>query len=353
MAGVSLLMLGMLLLLIAARGLRVRMTSEKPVSIRSRAVKSLASGVVSFGTSLLVVQGSRADTVANKLKELSCADSIVVLEGDKKESVILVGTAHISDQSVLLVKDVIDLTKPDVVMIELDTKRLRLGNEETSIEEFERKGFIIPSETKKYVNAPRTAAPSSKSIIDRIFGPVFGIAGNITGNLVGSAIKNFYKSLETLGFTVGGEFDVAIQTAKKYNSKILLGDRNVDITLDHLGRAIEATGLDAVQKALIDIDEFQKREGITLESESKESLAILVEKIKKKNIAEASEAIIRADMPLVYNALIDERDLFMSNAIAEAVQPGQQLVSVVGLGHVEGMTKYLNNLGFKKKYTIC
>ena len=330
------------------------MISEKPVSIRNKAVKTLASGVVSFGASLLVVQSSRADNVANKLKELSCVDSIVVLEGNKKENVILVGTAHISDQSVLLVKDVIDLTKPDIVMIELDTKRLRLGNEETSIEEFESRGFIIPSETKKYVNAPLpNAAPSSKSIVDRIFGPFFGIADNIAGNLVGSAIKNFYKSLETLGFTVGGEFDVAIQTAKKYNSKILLGDRNVDITLDHLGRAIEATGLDAVQKALIDIDEFQKREGITLESESKESLAILVEKIKKKNIAEASEAIIRADMPLVYNALIDERDLFMSNAIAEAVQPGQQLVSVVGLGHVEGMTKYLSRLGFKKKYTIC
>ena len=343
-----------LLLLVVSLGLRVNMMNKNPVSIRSEAIKTLASGIVGVGASLMLVQSSRADTIANKLKELSCVDSIVVLEGDGKKSVILVGTAHISDQSALLVKDVIDLTKPNIVMIELDAKRLRIGNEATSIEEFEEKGFIIPLETKKYASAARAAAPPpSKSIIDRIFGPIFGIADNITGNLVGGAIKNFYKSLESLGFTVGGEFDVAIQSAKKYNSKILLGDRDVDVTLDHLGRAIEATGIEAVQKALIDIDEFQKREGITLESESKESLAVLVEKIKKKDIEQASEAIIRADMPLVYNALIGERDLFMSNAIAEAVQPGQLLVSVVGLGHVEGMTKYLNQLGFKQKYTIC
>ena len=343
-----------LLLLVVSWGLRVNMMNKNPVSIRSKTIKTLASGIVGVGASLMLVQSSRADTIANKLKELSCVESIVVLEGDGKKSVILVGTAHISDQSALLVKDVIDLTKPNIVMIELDTKRLRIGNEATSIEEFEEKGFIIPLETKKYASAARAAAPPpSKSIIDRIFGPVFGIADNITSNLVGGAIKNFYKSLESLGFTIGGEFDVAIQSAKKYNSKILLGDRDVDVTLDHLGRAIEATGIEAVQKALIDIDEFQKREGITLESESKESLAVLVEKIKQKDIAQASEAIIRADMPLVYNALIGERDLFMSNAIAEAVQPGQLLVSVVGLGHVEGMTKYLNQLGFKQKYTIC
>jgi len=317
-------------------------------------LKTIASGLVGFGASLMVLQSSRADNVATRLKELSCVDGVVVLEGTNKQSVILVGTAHISDQSALLVKDVIDLTKPNIIMIELDMKRLRLGDEDISIEEYEKKGFIIPSETKNYANAPRPAKASpSKSIIDRIFGPIVGIADNVAGNLVGGVIKNFYKSLESLGFTVGGEFDVAIQSAKKYDSKILLGDRDVDVTLDHLGRAIEATGLDAVQKALIDIDEFQKREGISLESESKESLAVLVEKIKQKDVAQASEAIIKADLPLVYNALIGERDLFMSNAIAETVQPGQLLVSVVGLGHVEGMSNYLSQLGFKKKYTIC
>ena len=48
-------------------------------------------------------------------------DVHVVEHGDK--TVLLVGTAHISQQSVLLVKKVIEQEHPDCVCLELDDKR--------------------------------------------------------------------------------------------------------------------------------------------------------------------------------------------------------------------------------------
>ena len=54
-----------------------------------------------------------------------CTDSVTIFQrsADKK-SVILIGTAHISQDSVNLVRRTIRTTRPDVVMIELDAKRI-------------------------------------------------------------------------------------------------------------------------------------------------------------------------------------------------------------------------------------
>ncbi|MCI5133370.1 MAG: TraB family protein, partial [Candidatus Electrothrix sp. EH2] len=50
------------------------------------------------------------------------SDDVAVIQHNEK-TVLLVGTAHISQQSADLVKDIIDREQPDTVCIELDEKR--------------------------------------------------------------------------------------------------------------------------------------------------------------------------------------------------------------------------------------
>lgn len=53
------------------------------------------------------------------------------------------------------------------------------------------------------------------------------------------------------------------------------------------------------------------------------------------------------EMPLVYSAMIKERDEFMANAILEAAVPDQCLVCVCGGAHVAGMVAFLEKNNFK------
>ena len=83
----------------------------------SRLVRSaiVTTGIVSAFVSPTAVQ-------AYSLPQ--CSDEVTVLKGPNNREVVLIGTAHISEDSVTLVRDVIRALQPDTVMIELDPKRL-------------------------------------------------------------------------------------------------------------------------------------------------------------------------------------------------------------------------------------
>lgn len=44
------------------------------------------------------------------------------------------------------------------------------------------------------------------------------------------------------GFVAGGEFEAAVEEARKLSIPVLLGDRDVDITLERLASALSSTG---------------------------------------------------------------------------------------------------------------
>ena len=61
-----------------------------------------------------------------------------------------------------------------------------------------------------------------------------------------------YSKLSSYGFSTGLEFTYAIQEGVAINSKIVLGDRDVDVTLSRLSDAISATDLNAVDFSTLD-----------------------------------------------------------------------------------------------------
>jgi pheromone shutdown protein TraB len=165
-----------------------------------------------------------------------CSDSVTVFSDPDGREIVVIGTAHISEDSAELVGRTIRSIKPDVVMIELDPKRVgRVGDQ--SLEEA---GFDLPP-SDGYVPQAQMEKKKVNNFVTAFAGAMAGLAQQAAGALLGKALSQFYNSIEKLGFVAGGEFKAAVVEGKKVGARILLGDRDVDITLQHLAAALSET----------------------------------------------------------------------------------------------------------------
>lgn len=190
-----------------------------------------------------------------------CSDSISVLKDPTGyREIVLLGTAHISEESVEQVRRTIRKIEPNTVMIELDLKRLGIVDNDKS--KAVAAGFDVPPSLPSSIEkiAPElsnsgqafSSSPSSmtrkeqKRWIEDFAGTIRSWVRKQAGNLLGSSIGQFYKSIEKLGFKAGGEFQAAVEEAKslKTPARVLLGDRDVDETLQSLAAAILKTESD-------------------------------------------------------------------------------------------------------------
>jgi len=90
---------------------------------------------------------------------------------------------------------------------------------------------------------------------------------------------------------------------------------------------------------------------------SPEEFSIFVERLKTKETTMALMNEVKKAAPALYEALVGERDVFMGRAMdstASALLPSlipsglRTMVSVVGLGHVEGIGRELISMGWSK-----
>lgn len=155
---------------------------------------------------------SSSETILQALPE--CSDSIIVMKNDLNKQIIVIGTAHISESSVDLVRRTIQKITPDVVMIELDTKRIGRVDDGRTLQEL---GFDIPEQQKvallpnivdnKYdaetrvIKRDNLLVRTSKAVGAMVMASIKQAAGA----LLGKALGQFYDSVEKLGFTAGGK----------------------------------------------------------------------------------------------------------------------------------------------------
>ncbi|KAG5186790.1 hypothetical protein JKP88DRAFT_179324 [Tribonema minus] len=182
-----------------------------------------------------------------------CDDAVSHLTVNGR-NVYIVGTAHISEKSASLVKGVIRYVRPEVVMIELDRSRLPMLTKEgppgpagspTST------SMASPPEPQQQQQPPQKQ--DAPGILNRIMSKIlpngFGSQGGpsfvtaLTAAGAGRVISGLYKYLNGIGFESGGEFVAAVETAREVGARVLLGDRPVNVTLNHLADAIRATGV--------------------------------------------------------------------------------------------------------------
>lgn len=216
----------------------------------------------------------------------------------ENKKIVLLGTAHISQESIDEVKRVIEDIQPDAVCVEL-----------------------CPSRFDAIRNADRWKNMDIIKVVKE------GKAPMLMANLVLSA---FQKKLgDRLGVKPGAEMIAAVDSSEAIGARIVLADRDLTTTLK---RAWGRLRFWEKMKLL-----FQILVGVVDSPEiSKED----VEELKETDVlTEAIESMAK-EFPGVKTVLIDERDHYLAAKISEV--EAETIVAVVGAGHVPGIKKMLH-----------
>jgi pheromone shutdown-related protein TraB len=211
------------------------------------------------------------------------------------QEIFLVGTAHVSQESVDLVQQVIANEKPDCVCVELDEKRYQALSGRKRWESLDLKEII----KKKQLSTL----------------------------LVNLILSSYQKKLGMqLGVMPGSELLQATREAEKHSIPVSLCDRDVRVTLRRAWHQTSFLKKGYLLATLL-VSLFDKTE-ITEEK---------LEQLKKKDALSELMAELGEAMPVLKKVLIDERDIYLAEKIK--MSAGKKLVAVVGAGHVEGIKK--------------
>jgi len=230
------------------------------------------------------------------LTNLNTTEDYTCLTVDDKE-IILIGTAHISQESVDTVVQAIDSITPDTVCVELDQQRYH-----------------------SLINKQGWESLNIKDVIKKKQLPFL---------LTNLALSSYQKrmGLQT-GVKPGSELAAAAQRAEEKGMGLELIDRNIRTTLLRVWRK---TGLWNKMKVLASLVAgiFEKQEL------SEAELAKLRENDTLSSMLEEMGDLL----PSVKQILVDERDTYMAYHIRNA--PGEKILAVVGAAHLPGITRLL------------
>ncbi len=214
--------------------------------------------------------------------------------------VVLVGTAHISPDSVRLVRETIEREKPDGVGVELDRGRYEALLDPEAIERLDLKQAV-----------------RERKLLPLIVGVVLGAWQARMGL--------------RLGVEPGAELREAVRTAEEMGAAVHLVDREVRVTLL---RVFRRTGFFQKVKLLAG----GLGSGGVSEPSPEDIEDLLSGDVVSRLVAELGDAL-----PMLKEVVIDERDTWIGEAVKAA--PGGRLVVVVGAGHLDGVERNLLRSG--------
>ena len=214
--------------------------------------------------------------------------------------IILLGTAHISRESITEVTEAIAAEQPDMVCVELDEARLQTVRNEKGWQELditkvlkEGKGFLLMA------------------------------------NLV---LASFQKRMGAdVGVKPGEEMKEAINAAEAAGIPVSMVDRPVQITLR---RAWAKSGFWGRSKLLAAL--------LSSAFSSEELKPEEIEGLKEQGAMEGMMEELAEYLPAVKEVLIDERDRYLASKIWQA--GGSKSLAVLGAGHLNGTEAWIKRL---------
>ena len=205
----------------------------------------------------------------------------------------LVGTAHVSRESVDEVREAIERVRPDAVVVELDANRLEAMTDE---ERWKRLDIFQVIRQRK-----------------------------VPFLLASLALASYQERIGAkLGVRPGAELLAAVDAARAVGAELVLGDRDVQVTLRRTWRSVSFLDRIRLLGALFG-GFFQ---GVEITDET-------IEELKRGETLEDMLREFAEQFPAVKRPLIDERDAWLASSIMEA--PGRTIVAVVGAAHVPGI----------------
>lgn len=213
------------------------------------------------------------------------------------KEIILVGTAHVSMDSVEEVRRSIEATRPDVVAVELCQRR-----------------YDVLMNPKRWQETDIVGIIREKK------------ASFLFANLVLAA---FQKRIgEKLGVRPGQEMYEAIRLAQAGNIPVALVDRPVQITLQRTWRKLSLKErfllIGSSMAAIFETNDLDED---------------AIEQLKETDVLTAVVDEIGKKAPTVKEVLLDERDAYMGRKISDL--EGERILAVVGAGHLRGLKEHL------------
>jgi len=240
------------------------------------------------------------------------SDNITTINFKNKEFK-LIGTAHVSRESIEEVRNIICEEKPDMVCVELDQARYN---------------SITQNDTWAKLN------------LSKVFKEGKGFL--LIANLV---LASFQRRLgSSLGVKPGEEMKTAVETAQEMGIPFSFCDREVNTTLR---RAWAKCGLWSKMKLLASLLASAFSNEKLNEQE--------IEDLKNKSELDGMMSELADYLPAVKEVLIDERDLYLASKIWSSAKQNQssenspvKIAAVIGAGHVQGIVNYLNKFDSEK-----
>ena len=234
--------------------------------------------------------------MTDEAKQLPESVRVVEIEGGR--CVYLVGTAHVSKESVEDVRSTVEATNPDAVSVELCEGRYKAMTDRDNWKQMNI--FKVLKERK---------------------------AAFLLGQLI---MSSFYKQLgEKLGVEPGAEMLEGIRQADSCGAKLVLADRKIETTLrrvwGYLGFWNKLKLFSSMLVGLLEREELDEA---------------MIEKIKQSDQLECIMREFAEKYPEIKKRLLDERDIYLSQKIREA--EFERMVAVVGAGHVGGICEHIH-----------
>lgn len=221
----------------------------------------------------------------------------IVLNGRK---ITLIGTAHVSAESIKDVEEAIKIKNPDCVCIELDEKRA------DSIQN-----------PDKYRNLD----------IVKVLKNHEGFL--LLANLV---LSSFQRRMGLdAGVKPGDEMLAGMKAANELGVPAVMVDRPIQVTLKRAWKKNNFWGKCKLLATLLS-SAFSKEEIPTDQ----------VENLKNGSEMDSMMKELADYMPVVKEVLIDERDRYLASKIWDST--GNNIVAVLGAGHLNGVEAYLEKL---------
>ena len=229
------------------------------------------------------------------------------------KNLAVLGTSHIAKQSLDEVKKKIDEEKPDIIAVELDSKRLP--------------ALMSSAPRKIQLRAIRQT----------------GIKGFIFLLFAAWAEK---KLANLVGMAPGSEMKQAVRIARKKGIQLALVDQDIEITLQRISKSLtwkeKRNFLADIAKAVF--------------SGKKEAEFDLRTVPEKKIIKKLTEHM-RKRYPNLHKALVEERNEVIAQNIKNLIlsNPGKKILAILGAGHVDevlDLVKKSEEASLNYRYTI-
>lgn len=224
--------------------------------------------------------------------------SVRIIEHPEKR-IFLVGTAHVSRESVNDVRRAIELVRPDVVCVELDEVRYQ--------------NLTDPTRWRK---------TNIGEVIRK------GKAALLLSSLI---MTSFQRRIgKKLGVMPGEELLEGVKAAEDVGARVVLADRDIQVTLKRTWRNF------GIWDKFRMITQLTASLFITEEIDEK-----TIEELKDKEKLGDVLQLLADEFPKMKSTLIDERDRYLAQKIGEV--EGSRIVAVVGAGHVPGIIREIEH----------